>query len=202
MTGCRDPGRKPAFFFLGPSGDLVWALVVVMALIVGVFGVFGLYYGMDWLINQMSEADQERVRPLAFVGPTILTLTVFLVSPTLNTVYLGFRDKDGEEFIGMDNYFSSFTNTDTLIALRNSIAWAIVVVITTVIITVWKVFDVVFVMTGGRFGTSVVAERMVTEFFTFRNNGTGTALAVVLLVAIIPLMFVNVKRFQQQEELR
>ena len=83
-----------------------------------------------------------------------------------------------------------------------SISSTIVVVATTVIITVWKVFDIVFVMTGGRFGTSVVAEKMVTEFFTFRNSGSGAALAVVLLIAIIPLMIANVKRFREQEETR
>jgi alpha-glucoside transport system permease protein len=64
------------------------------------------------------------------------------------------------------------------------------------------VFDIVFVMTGGRFGTQVVAERMVTEFFTNRNSGIGAALAVVMLVAIVPLMVVNVKRFREQEETR
>ena len=83
-----------------------------------------------------------------------------------------------------------------------SIQSTIVVVATTVIITVWKVFDIVFVMTGGQFGTTVVAEKMVTEFFTFRNSGTGASLAVVLLVAIIPLMIVNVRRFREQEETR
>jgi alpha-glucoside transport system permease protein len=83
-----------------------------------------------------------------------------------------------------------------------SIASTLVVVSTTVIITVWKVFDIVFVMTGGRFGTQVVAERMVTEFFTNRNSGIGAALAVVMLVAIVPLMVVNVKRFREQEETR
>jgi alpha-glucoside transport system permease protein len=83
-----------------------------------------------------------------------------------------------------------------------SIASTLVVVSTTVIITVWKVFDIVFVMTGGRFGTQVVAERMVTEFFTNRNSGVGAALAVVMLAAIVPLMVVNVKRFREQEETR
>jgi alpha-glucoside transport system permease protein len=83
-----------------------------------------------------------------------------------------------------------------------SISSTIVVVATTVIITVWKVFDIVFVMTGGRFETSVVAEKMVTEFFTFRNSGSGAALAVILLVAIIPLMIINVRRFREQEEMR
>ena len=83
-----------------------------------------------------------------------------------------------------------------------SISSTLVVVLTTIVITVWKVFDIVFVMTSGEFGTSVVAERMVTEFFTFGNDGKGAALAVVLLVAIIPLMWLNVKRFQAQEAQR
>ena len=80
-----------------------------------------------------------------------------------------------------------------------SISSSIVVVATTVIITVWKVFDIVFVMTGGRFGTQVVAEQMVTQFFTFRNSGIGATLAVVLLLAVIPLMVANVRRFKEQE---
>lgn len=83
-----------------------------------------------------------------------------------------------------------------------SISSTLVVVLTTIVITVWKVFDIVFVMTSGEFGTSVVAERMVTEFFTFGNDGRGAAIAVVLLVAIIPLMVLNVKRFQAQEAQR
>lgn len=43
---------------------------------------------------------------------------------------------------------------------------------------------------------------MVTEFFTFGNDGKGAALAVILLVAIIPLMFLNVRRFKAQEAQR
>ena len=66
-----------------------------------------------------------------------------------------------------------------------------VVVATTVVITTWKVFDIVFVMTGGNFGTSVVAERMVTEFFTFRNDGRGAAYAVLLFLAVIPIMVIR-----------
>jgi alpha-glucoside transport system permease protein len=83
-----------------------------------------------------------------------------------------------------------------------TIASTVVVVATTITITVWKVFDIVFVMTGGRFGTSVVAQRMVTEFFTFRNTGRGAAFAVILFVAVIPIMMINVRRFRLQEELR
>jgi alpha-glucoside transport system permease protein len=83
-----------------------------------------------------------------------------------------------------------------------SISSTVVVVLTMVTIVVWKVFDIVFVMTGGRFGTSVVAQRMVTEFFTYRNDGIGAALAVVLFIGVIPIMVVNVRKFRQQEETR
>jgi len=317
--------------------------VVVMAIVVGVIGVFGLYVGMDWLINKLPERHRDRVRPFAFVGPAIVILAIFLLYPTVNTVILSFQDSTGTNWVGFDNYTSVFTNSDTLVALRNSLAWvvivpffsvvigltfaaladllsskaeavsktfifmpmaisfvgasivwrfiynfrpegfgeqigilngfltgigqepiawllqepwnnfylmvilvwlqtgfamvilsaaiksvpeeiieaaridgasewqvfrrvtipsissSIVVVATTVIITVWKVFDIVFVMTGGRFGTQVVAEQMVTQFFTFRDSGIGATLAVVLLLAVIPLMIANVRRFQEQE---
>jgi alpha-glucoside transport system permease protein len=83
-----------------------------------------------------------------------------------------------------------------------SIASTVVVVWTTILITTWKVFDIVWVMTGGQFGTSVVAERMVTEFFTFNNDGMGAALAVVLFVAVVPILIINVKRFREQEATR
>jgi alpha-glucoside transport system permease protein len=76
------------------------------------------------------------------------------------------------------------------------------VVWTTVLITTWKVFDIVFVMTGGQFGTSVVAERMVTEFFTFSNDGMGAALAVILFIAVLPILIINVRRFREQEATR
>ncbi|MGH2672450.1 MAG: carbohydrate ABC transporter permease, partial [Actinomycetota bacterium] len=78
----------------------------------------------------------------------------------------------------------------------------IVVVATTMVINVLKVFDIVFVMTGGLNGTEVVAERMVREFFIQGHFGRGAAIAVVLFVAIIPVMIWNVRRFREQEATR
>lgn len=83
-----------------------------------------------------------------------------------------------------------------------TIASTIAVVWTTVLITVWKVYDIVAVTTGGRSGTQVVAQQMVQEFFTNRDNGVGAALAVLLFVAVIPILVINIRRFQAQEELR
>ncbi|MEL6471366.1 MAG: sugar ABC transporter permease [Cyanobacteria bacterium J06623_4] len=75
----------------------------------------------------------------------------------------------------------------------------ILVVSTTVIVLVLKVFDIVFVMTGGNLGTDVIASRMIREMFNFRNYGRGSAIAVILLIAVIPVMVANIRRFRQQE---
>jgi alpha-glucoside transport system permease protein len=79
-----------------------------------------------------------------------------------------------------------------------SIRGAIITVTTTIFIVILKVFDIVFVMTGGRFETEVIANRMFSEMFRFRNFGKASALAVVLLVVVIPIMVVNIRNMRRQ----
>lgn len=76
----------------------------------------------------------------------------------------------------------------------------VTVVTTTLIIIILKIFDIVFVMTGGNFGTEVIANRMFQLIVT--NVGRSTAIAVLLLVLTIPVMYFNVRRFQEQEAMR
>lgn len=78
----------------------------------------------------------------------------------------------------------------------------IVVVATTIVILVLKVFDIVFVMTAGNQGTEVIASRMIKEMFNFRDYGRGSAIAVILLLAVIPVMVVNINRFRRQDAAR
>jgi alpha-glucoside transport system permease protein len=54
-------------------------------------------------------------------------------------------------------------------------------------------------MTNGEFQTSVIANEMFDQAFINRDYGKGSALAVLLLVAVLPLMFVNVRRSRRQE---
>jgi alpha-glucoside transport system permease protein len=79
-----------------------------------------------------------------------------------------------------------------------SIRGSIITVFTTVAIAVLKVFDIVFVMTGGNFDTSVVAVRMYDEMFRFRNFGQATTMAVILFLAVVPIMVVNVRNLRKQ----
>lgn len=321
-------------------------LQVAVAVVVGVGGVWVLFWGMDRSVSLLPESASVAVRPYAFAGPAMILLGFFLVYPAVNTFILSFQDRNGEDWVGFANYETVFTQSEYLISMRNSVVWAIVVplvcvvvglafatladllprraenfsksliflpmaisfvgasvvwtfiysfraegfgeqigllnaiwaglgndpvqwlglqpwnnvflmviliwlqtgfamvvlssaiksvpeelieaaridgatewnvfrrivvpsiastivvVWTTVLIMTWKVFDIVFVMTRGRDGTSVVAERMVSEFFLFDNDGMGATLAVLLFVAVVPILIINVKRFREQEAIR
>jgi alpha-glucoside transport system permease protein len=321
-------------------------IVVGVALVVGVGGVFFLYWGANRVIEFLPERVREGVRPYVFVGPCLVILAVFLVYPVINTLLISFKDANSESFVGLANYRFVFTDHDMLTAIRNTAAWivivplfgvaiglafatladrlrrgeaiaksaiflpmaisfagasitwrliydfrpegfgsnigllngiwiglgqdpvawltlqpwnnlflmvilvwiqtgfamvvlsaaikaipdeiieaaridgasemqvfrriivpsilpTIVVVTTYMVINALKVFDIVFIMGNAESdGTVVIAERMIDWFFSSRHFGRGAAIAVVLFIAIIPVMIWNVRRFREQEMIR
>lgn len=72
-------------------------------------------------------------------------------------------------------------------------------VTTTIVILTLKIFDLIFVMTQGRNGTEVIADRMYKEMFTFQNLPRGAALAMLLVLLTTPVMYYNLKRFSEEE---
>jgi alpha-glucoside transport system permease protein len=334
-----------AFDFLRDA-DANRFLVVGVAIVVGVGGVFLLYWGMNLLIGFLPDRFQEGVRPYIFVGPALVILAVFLIYPVINTVLVSFKDRFGEAFVGFDNYKFVFTDDSMLRAIRNTFGWIVIVpafgvsiglafatladrlrrgeavaksmiflpmaisfagasitwrliysfrpqgfgtnigllngimvglgqdpvswldikpwnnlflmvimvwmqtgfamvvlsaaiksipdeileaaridgaselqvfrriivptilptiaVVTTyMVINAMKVFDIVFVMGSPETrGTEVIAERMIDWFFLSNHDGRGAAIAVILFVAIIPVMIVNIRRFREEEAIR
>ena len=75
----------------------------------------------------------------------------------------------------------------------------IIAVSTTIVIFTLKIFDVVWVMTGGQYDTSVISTEFYRQYFTYNNNGIGSAIAVVLFIAVIPVMVYNLRQFAQRE---
>jgi alpha-glucoside transport system permease protein len=321
-------------------------LVVAVAILVGVGGVFALFWGMNKFVDLLPMRFREGVRPYVFVGPALVILAVFLIYPVINTIVLSFKDAQSESFVGFDNYEFVFTDEHMLRALRNTALWivlvplvavstglifatladrlrrgeaiaksliflpmaisfvgasitwrliysyrpegfgtnigllngvwqglgnrpvpwlteqpwnnlllmvimiwiqtgfamvvlsaaikaipdeiieaaridgasefqifrrimvpsvlpTIVVVTTYMVINAMKVFDIVFVMGNAESnGTEVVAERLIRSIFTSRNDGHGAAIAVVLFLAVIPVMVWNVRRFRAEEAIR
>jgi alpha-glucoside transport system permease protein len=78
----------------------------------------------------------------------------------------------------------------------------LVVVLTTIAIGVLKVFDIVRTMTNGNFGTQVVANEMYAQSFVQFDYGRGSALAVVLFVAVVPLIVYNVVQLRKEQSIR
>jgi alpha-glucoside transport system permease protein len=340
-----------AFYLLWTTFDFLRqedanrAVVVVVAIVVGVVGIFFLYWAMNRAVELLPARYREGVRPYIFVGPALVILSVFLIYPVINTILISFKDAQGENFIGLDNFKFVFTNAGMLRAIRNTAGWVILVplfavsvglafatladrlrrgeavaksliflpmaisfagasvtwrliysfrpegfgsnigllngivigfggepiswldlqpwnnlllmvimvwmqtgfamvvlsaaikaipdeiieaaridgaselqvfrriivptilptiaVVTTyMVINAMKVFDIIFVMTGGNFGTEVIAQQMIQWFFISGHDGRGAAIAVVLFVAIIPVMIWNIRRFREQEATR
>jgi alpha-glucoside transport system permease protein len=338
-------GLSAAFTFL-KSRDANRALVVLVAIVVGVGGVFALFWGMNKVVDWIPQRYREVIRPYVFVGPALVILSVFLVYPVINTIMLAFKDSRGNNFVGLENFKFVFTDSSMLRALRNTLGWmilvptvavsiglafatladrlrrgealaksmiflpmaisfagaaitfrliysfrpegfgsnigllngimiglgkhpvdwlqqhpwnnlylmvimvwmqtgfamvvlsaaikavpdeiieaaridgaselqvfrrvivptilpTIVVVTTYMVINALKVFDIVFVMgNSATSGTEVVAERMIYWYFIGANSGRGAAIAVVLFLAVIPVMVFNVRRFREEEAIR
>jgi alpha-glucoside transport system permease protein len=330
------------FLFLRDS-EAPKLVISIVAIIWGVGGVALLFWVFNWIVEQFSEAWTARLQPFVFIGPAMAILIWYLALPTVRTFWISLFDRNSENFVGLQNYVSVFTDRTMLEAFRNNILWliigtgvsvavgllisvladrskyerlaksliflpmaisfvgagiiwnfiyevkpvgspqigllnailvglgadpqpfpawtaiapwnnlflivivvwlqtgyamtlfsaalkgipselleagrvdgatevqiffrimvpyikgTIITVTTTIAIFTLKIFDVVLVMTGGQFGTEVIATNFYRQYFSNRNFGFGSAIAIVLLIAVIPVMVYNLKQFSEQE---
>lgn len=80
-----------------------------------------------------------------------------------------------------------------------SISGSIVTVATTILIITLKIWDIVFSMTNGLYGTEVLASQQYKQIFKFLHYGRGSAISIVLLIAVIPVMWYNLRQFGKRE---
>lgn len=79
-----------------------------------------------------------------------------------------------------------------------SIQGTLLTVTTTIVIFSLKLFDIVRVMTGGNYGTNVIANEFYIQRFTYGSAGRASAIAIVLLIAVIPVMIYNLRQFRER----
>jgi alpha-glucoside transport system permease protein len=295
----------------------------------------------EWLLDRLPRRIGSRMRAYVWVFPAVAFATLFMVLPTINTIFISFQDARGNP-VGLDNYVFFFTNPETLTSLKNNILWLVfftgfvvvlglfisilfdriryesiakvavflplpisavaastiwkfmyeydapgrpqsgtlnavitsagfdpvawlintttnnwaliaigvwtstgfamvilsaalkgistelieaarvdgategqivrkiivpllmptlTVITTTMIITALKVFDIVYVMTSGAYGTDVIARQLFARVAN-SDYGRAAAVGVVLLLAVTPVLLYNVRTFRQQEERR
>ena len=151
-------------------------------------GLFG-KEPVPWLVNETTNNPA-----LIFVG--IWTITGFcmvIISASLKAI-----STEVLEAARMDG-----ANEFQIVRLIvTPLLWPTITVVgTTMIINALKTFDIVYVMTNGAYDTDVIATRMFSQLQS-AHYGRAAAVGVVLFVAIVPLLLVNIRRFQQQEEQR
>jgi alpha-glucoside transport system permease protein len=78
----------------------------------------------------------------------------------------------------------------------------LIVVLTTVMIATLKIFDIVRTVTGGNFGTNTLSNDMYSKTFVEFNYGRGAALAIIIFVAVIPLLLYNIVQLRKERATR
>jgi len=74
----------------------------------------------------------------------------------------------------------------------------IITVAITVIILVLKVFDIVYVLLNGQARTNVIAVLFYQELFTFQRAGIASAIVVVLLLLVTPVLVYQVRQYRKE----
>jgi len=214
--------------FLATAVGLVYAILVdkasieafAKALIFLPMSISFVAASVIWKFVYEYRPDQGRVKQIGLVNQIIVWLggkpQQFLIDSPLNTFLLivvmiwiqaGFAmtilsaaikaiPDDIIEAARLDGVGSwgMFRNI-TLPSIRP----AVVVVLTTIGIGTLKVFDIVRTMTGGQFNTSVIANEFYSQTFRADNQGLGSALAVLLFILVIPIIYYNVRQVRQSE---
>jgi len=115
-------------------------LYAFFTVILGVGGCFGYFYSSNWLLDRIFTANtsndasavrnlklQSSIRPWLFLGPALLLLSVYLIFPVIQTVWLSFHDRAGDKFVGFANYAWAFSDDEFRLSIFNNILWLAVV---------------------------------------------------------------------------
>jgi len=115
------------FMFLRAS-EANQLVIVVVALLVGIGGVWALYYSTNYFIESvLNDRWKMLVRPFLFVGPALAVLFFYLIFPVIRSAYLSFFDRTSDNYVGFANYIFAFTDPSMSQAAINSILWMVVV---------------------------------------------------------------------------
>lgn len=101
-------------------------LTALITVVVGVVAAYVLYYVLNKLVELLPLKWEERVKPYVFVGPAIVVVAVFLVYPTLQTIFYSFANADSTKLVGLQNYTKLLASHDFRDTLINTLLWVIV----------------------------------------------------------------------------
>jgi alpha-glucoside transport system permease protein len=141
-----------------------------------------------------KEVLREKIRPWLFAGPALFFLTLYLIYPVFETLWLSFQNSDSTEFVGWSNYQWLFNDGEFYLTLRNNLLWLIIVP------TLSTVFGLAVAVLADRakFGTvakSIIFMPMAISFvgasviwkFVYHYNGEGDIQIGILNALVVAL---------------
>ena len=172
----------------------------------GTFVIDGLEAGRQYKVALPASNFAEGAQGVSWLGSTFINAVVML---SYIWIWAGFAmvmiasglsamDRSLQEAARMDgaNEWKVFTRITAPL-----LAPVLVVVFVTLIINVLKIFDLVYVIPPGtsKPAANVIAVEMWTQSFGGGQHfGLGSALAVLLLILVLPSMIINVRRFKEE----
>ena len=109
-------------------------MLVVIGLLVGSSFVFLLFAGMEKLIKLAPVERRDSLEAKMFAGPSLFMIGLFLFYPAIRTIYLSFKDRYSNDFVGIENYIWAITDAEMITTIRNQVIWLIAVVFLTLVI--------------------------------------------------------------------
>jgi alpha-glucoside transport system permease protein len=173
----------------------------------GTYAIGGLASG-EYKVGLPASNFTEPYSGVSWLGPTLVTAVIILAyvwiwagfSMVMIASGLSAMDISLQEAARMDgaNEWQVFRRITAPL-----LAPVLIVVFITLIINVLKIFDLVYVIPPGSSlpSATVIAVQLWSVSFGGGNDqGLGSALAILLLVLVLPFMIINVRRFRMERE--
>lgn len=115
-------------------------LYALLTIVIGIAGAIGYFYGSNLLLDlifpsRLADTAQSSrnirranlVRPWLFLGPAIVSLSIYLVYPVFSSVAYSLFDRAGTSLVGLANYRWMLYDTEFRQSIFNNMLWLIVV---------------------------------------------------------------------------
>ncbi len=112
----------------------------LLTILIGVGGCIGYFYGSNLILEKLLPVNtsndaravrnlkrQSLIRPWLFLAPALILLTLYLLFPVFQTIWLSFHDKAGDKFVGVANYKWAFNDSQFRQSIFNNLIWLLVV---------------------------------------------------------------------------
>ena len=156
----------------------------------------GFAFDADGAVIAETIAFREEVRP--FNNVYLMFILIWIQTGFAMVILSAAIKAVPEEFLEASRIDGASESQQFFHVVLPSILPTIGVVVTTTLVAVAKVFDIVKVSTGGNFGTNVLANDFFTVAFQFFDRGKGSAIAVIILLTVAPVLILNVRQMQKE----